>query len=33
VDAGPMSAPILTRLGFARLTTTTPFHWRPPSRT
>ena len=30
VDAGPMSAPILERLGFARLTTTTPCVWRPP---
>ena len=33
VDAGPMSTPILTRLGFVRLTTTTPFTWRPPSGT
>lgn len=30
VDAGPMSAPILERLGFVRLTTTTPCVWRPP---
>ena len=30
VDAGPMSAPILERLGFAALTTTTPCVWRPP---
>jgi GNAT superfamily N-acetyltransferase len=30
VDAGPMSAPILVRLGFTRLTTTTPCTWRPP---
>ncbi|MFO8150796.1 MAG: hypothetical protein R6T93_10900 [Trueperaceae bacterium] len=29
VDAGPMSAPILERLGFVRLTTTTPCVWRP----
>jgi hypothetical protein len=29
VDAGPMSAPILARLGFERLTTTTPYVWRP----
>ncbi len=31
VDAGPMSAPILGRLGFERLTTTTPFVWSPPA--
>ncbi len=30
VDAGPMSAPILRRLGFVQLTTTTPCNWRPP---
>lgn len=30
VDAGPMSAPILERLGFLLLTTTTPCVWRPP---
>ncbi len=30
VDAGPMSAPILERLGFVQLTTTTPCVWRPP---
>ena len=30
VDAGPMSAPILERLGFVRLTTTTPCVWQPP---
>jgi GNAT superfamily N-acetyltransferase len=30
VDAGPMSEPILRRLGFVRLTTTTPCTWRPP---
>lgn len=30
VDAGPMSAPILQRLGFVRLTTTTPCTWHPP---
>ena len=30
VDAGPMSAPILARLGFVRLTTTTPCGWGPP---
>lgn len=30
VDAGPMSTPILERLGFVRLTTTTPCVWRPP---
>lgn len=29
VDAGPMSAPILERLGFVRLTTTTPCVWQP----
>jgi GNAT superfamily N-acetyltransferase len=29
VDAGPMSAPILERLGFERLTITTPFVWQP----
>ena len=29
VDAGPMSAPILGRLGVERLTTTTPFVWQP----
>jgi GNAT superfamily N-acetyltransferase len=28
VDAGPMSRPILTRLGFEPLTGTTPFVWR-----
>jgi len=31
VDAGPMSAPILERLGFERLTITTPFVWSPPA--
>ena len=30
VDAGPMSAPILERLGFVQLTTTTPCTWVPP---
>jgi GNAT superfamily N-acetyltransferase len=30
VDAGPMSAPILERLGFVALTTTTPCLWRSP---
>ncbi|MDF1521266.1 MAG: hypothetical protein P1P87_00420 [Trueperaceae bacterium] len=30
VDAGPMSAPILQRLGFVQLTTTTPCVFRPP---
>lgn len=30
VDAGPMSRPILERLGFVHLTTTTPCVWRPP---
>jgi hypothetical protein len=30
VDAGPMSAPILERLGFVALTTTTPCVWRSP---
>jgi GNAT superfamily N-acetyltransferase len=30
VDAGPMSEPILQRLGFVRLTTTTPCVFRPP---
>ena len=30
VDAGPMSAPILERLGFVQLTTTTPCTWSPP---
>lgn len=29
VDAGPMSAPVLMRLGFVRLAVTTPFNWRP----
>jgi GNAT superfamily N-acetyltransferase len=29
VDAGPMSAPILVRLGFTQLTTTTPCIWSP----
>jgi len=29
VDAGPMSRPILERLGFLVLTTTTPCVWRP----
>jgi ribosomal protein S18 acetylase RimI-like enzyme len=31
VDASPDSQPILQRLGFVRLTTTTPFVWRPPA--
>ncbi len=31
VDAGPMSAPILMRLGFVHLITTTPFRWTPPN--
>ena len=30
VDAGPMSAPILERLGFVQLTVTTPCVWSPP---
>ncbi len=30
VDAGPMSAPILRRLGFVHLTTTTPRPWPAP---
>jgi GNAT superfamily N-acetyltransferase len=30
VDASPASRPILERLGFAVLTTTTPFVWSPP---
>ncbi len=29
VDASPESRPILERLGFRRLTTTTPYVWRP----
>ncbi len=29
VDASPASRPVLERLGFARLTTTTPYVWRP----
>lgn len=29
VEAGPMSAPILTRLGFVHVAITTPCHWRP----
>jgi GNAT superfamily N-acetyltransferase len=31
VDASPDSRPILQRLGFVQLTTTTPYVWRPPS--
>jgi hypothetical protein len=31
VDASDDSAPILGRLGFARLTSTTPFVWSPPN--
>lgn len=31
VDAGPMSAPILLRLGFTRIGTTTPCVWTPPT--
>ena len=31
VDASPESQPILQRLGFVRLTTTTPYVWRPPA--
>lgn len=31
VDASDMSRPILERLGFSVLTTTTPYVWRPPS--
>ncbi|WP_431037175.1 acetyltransferase [Streptomyces sp. P6-2-1] len=31
VDAGPDSAPILRRLGFLELTTTTPYIWTPPA--
>jgi GNAT superfamily N-acetyltransferase len=30
VDAGPNSRPILERLGFVAVTTTTPFIWSPP---
>lgn len=33
VDAGAMSEPILRRLGFVHLITTTPFLWTPPGRT
>ncbi|TVR87810.1 MAG: GNAT family N-acetyltransferase [Trueperaceae bacterium] len=29
VDAGPLSAPVLTALGFVHLTVTTPCVWRP----
>jgi hypothetical protein len=29
VDASPDSRPILERLGFLALTTTTPYIWRP----
>lgn len=32
VEAGPMSLPILARLGFVRVATTTPFEWRPLRR-
>ncbi|MHB8393906.1 MAG: GNAT family N-acetyltransferase [Candidatus Dormibacteria bacterium] len=31
VDALPTSRPILERLGFVAVTTTTPFQWSPPS--
>lgn len=33
VDAGAMSEPILRRLGFVHLITTTPFLWTPPGPT
>ncbi|MCL2734194.1 MAG: GNAT family N-acetyltransferase [Actinomycetia bacterium] len=33
VDASDDSAPILRRLGFAAVTTTTPYVWTPPTRT
>ncbi|WP_189115214.1 GNAT family N-acetyltransferase [Pilimelia terevasa] len=33
VDASAQSRPILRRLGFAALTTTTPFVWTPPDAT
>ena len=29
VDAGPLSAPVLTALGFVHLAVTTPCVWRP----
>jgi hypothetical protein len=32
VDASSDSAPILRRLGFAELTTTTPYVWTPPAQ-
>jgi GNAT superfamily N-acetyltransferase len=32
VDASPASRPILERLGFLAVTTTTPFRWRPSPR-
>ena len=32
VDASPDSAPILRRLGFRAVTTTTPYVWSPPER-
>jgi GNAT superfamily N-acetyltransferase len=31
VDSSPDSQPILGRLGFVRLTTTTPYVWAPPA--
>ncbi len=31
VDSSPDSQPILKRLGFVRLATTTPYVWRPPA--
>ncbi|WP_050776729.1 hypothetical protein [Streptomyces sp. SPB074] len=31
VDASADSAPILRRLGFLELTTTTPYIWTPPA--
>ncbi|MFF5078095.1 GNAT family N-acetyltransferase [Actinoplanes sp. NPDC000266] len=31
VDASPYSAPILRRLGFQQITTSTPYHWDPPT--
>ncbi|CAL9501831.1 hypothetical protein SUDANB121_03469 [Nocardiopsis dassonvillei] len=33
VDASPDSAPILRRLGFTAVTTTTPYVWTPPAAT
>jgi hypothetical protein len=31
VDASPDSRPILERLGFAPVTTSTPYFWEPPA--